>query len=85
MTPGQCRAARAWLGWTQQDLAERARVGLSTVKEFEGEGKQTRPAMRNAIRRAMERSGATFTTDPPSVSVSISGMQLQEWLEMNRA
>jgi ribosome-binding protein aMBF1 (putative translation factor) len=40
MAPEHSRAARAWLGWSQQDLAERAKVGLSTVKQFES-GKRT--------------------------------------------
>jgi transcriptional regulator with XRE-family HTH domain len=35
MTPEHSRAARAWLGWTQQELADRAKVGLSTIKDFE--------------------------------------------------
>jgi DNA-binding XRE family transcriptional regulator len=35
MTREQSRAARAWLGWTQQDLAARANVSLCTVKAFE--------------------------------------------------
>lgn len=35
MKPEHSRAARAWLGWSQADLAERAKVGLSTVKDFE--------------------------------------------------
>lgn len=40
MAPEHSRAARAWLGWSQQDLADRAKVGLSTVKDFEA-GKRT--------------------------------------------
>ena len=35
MTPEQTRAARGWLGWPQAKLAEAARVGLSTVKDYE--------------------------------------------------
>jgi transcriptional regulator with XRE-family HTH domain len=35
MTPRQCRAARALLGWTQADLAELAGLGLSTIEDFE--------------------------------------------------
>jgi hypothetical protein len=33
--PEQCRAARAWLGWTQEELSRRSSVGLSTIKDFE--------------------------------------------------
>jgi len=57
LSPEQCRAARAWLGWPQDELAKRAKVGLSTLKDFEG-GK--RAPMRNnleAIRHAIEAAG----------------------------
>jgi ribosome-binding protein aMBF1 (putative translation factor) len=35
LTPEQSRAARGWLDWSQQDLAEKAHVSLSTVRDFE--------------------------------------------------
>jgi hypothetical protein len=37
MTPAQCRAARALLGITQAQLARAAKLGLSTVVDFEKE------------------------------------------------
>ena len=35
ISPRQCRAARAWLGWTQRELAEKAGVDMQTVMHFE--------------------------------------------------
>jgi DNA-binding transcriptional regulator YiaG len=35
LSPEQCRAARGWLDWSQEDLAQRANVALSTVRDFE--------------------------------------------------
>ncbi len=57
VSPEQCRAARAWLGWPQDELAKRAKIGLSTLKDFES-GK--RAPMRNnleAIQHAIEAAG----------------------------
>jgi DNA-binding XRE family transcriptional regulator len=35
ITSQQCRAARAWLDWKQEELARAAGVSLSTVRDFE--------------------------------------------------
>lgn len=66
MSPEQVRAARNWLAWTQAELAERAKVGLSTVKDYEG-GKRT-PIANNleAIKKALENGGIRFTADSVS-------------------
>lgn len=57
MSPEQSRAARGWLAWSQQNLAERASVGLSTVRDFEAGRRQ--PIANNiaAMRRAIEDAG----------------------------
>ena len=63
MSPEQVRAARSWLAWTQAELASRAKVGLSTIKDYEG-GNRT-PIQNNlvAIQRALEASGIQFIPD----------------------
>ena len=35
LLPEQCRAARGLLDWTQEQLAERAGIARSTVRDFE--------------------------------------------------
>ena len=57
MSPEQSRAARGWLGWSQTELATRASVSLSTVRDFET-GVRT-PIANNiaAMRRAIEEAG----------------------------
>lgn len=40
ISTAQCKAARALLAWNQQELAQRAQIGVSTVADFE-RGKRT--------------------------------------------
>ncbi len=62
ISPEQCRAARAWLGWTQAELASRAGVGLSSLKDFEKAGpRRTLPAIKSQIQRVLEDAGIVFT------------------------
>lgn len=63
ITSAQCRAARSWLKWTQAELAGRAQVGLSAVKNFEAESVRTLPAIRSQLQRAFEDAGAEFPDD----------------------
>ena len=73
MTPEQCRAARGWLGWTQQELARRARVGLSTVKLFEHGERKTIAATGEAMHRAIEAAGIVFLEeDGKAVGIRLS-------------
>ncbi|MFC0387255.1 helix-turn-helix domain-containing protein [Muricoccus vinaceus] len=52
-----CRAARALLNWSQDELAKAASVGVNTVRNFEQEKASPRPAILSAIRSALERAG----------------------------
>ncbi len=61
LTPGQIRAARGWLGLTQGEVADRAKIGLSTVRDLETERRQISSAMLEAIRTALEAEGVQFT------------------------
>lgn len=67
LTPEQSRAARGWLNWSQEDLAQRANVSLSTVRNFE-KGRNV-PIKNNldAIRLSLEMAGIAlvFRGDKP--------------------
>ena len=60
LTPSQCRAARGLLDWTQQELADTAHIGVATVRLFEGEGAEARPATIAVLRLAFEKAGVEF-------------------------
>jgi hypothetical protein len=75
ITGGQIRAARAFLKWSATELAEKAKLGLSTVQSIEaadgspeaGGGLEWRAAAREqsvtAIEHALVRAGVTFLAD----------------------
>jgi len=60
MTPTQCKMARVALGWSARDLAQRARVGVNTVKRFES-GKPANVSTVTLIEQAFEAAGIEFT------------------------
>jgi ribosome-binding protein aMBF1 (putative translation factor) len=64
LTPEQSRAARGWLGWSQTELGNRAKVSLSTVRDFET--RQRTPIANNieAMQRALEAAGIRLLFDP---------------------
>ncbi len=72
MSPEQCRAARAWLDISQEELANAANVSLSTVRDFE-KGRRA-PIANNlaAIQAALEMRGAAFSDDAKTFGLSFS-------------
>jgi transcriptional regulator with XRE-family HTH domain len=73
VTSEQSRAARGWLNWTQEDLAKRANVSLSTIRDFE-KGRRT-PIGNNldAIRRAFEDAGVVLVFQADRTAVGVNG------------
>jgi len=60
ITASQCRAARGLLYWTQQELADAARIGVATVRQFEAGGAETRQATLAVLKWAFESAGVEF-------------------------
>lgn len=79
MTPEQTRAARAWLGWSQGELAKRAGVGLSTVQDFERGQRTPIPNNIAAMRRAIEAGGVLllFDKDGSAAGIARRGSQIE--------
>lgn len=63
LAPEHSRAARGWLNWTQEELAKKANVSLSTIRDFE-KGRRI-PIANNidAIRRVFEAYGVKLLDD----------------------
>jgi transcriptional regulator with XRE-family HTH domain len=59
-TPGQCKAARALLELTQGELADAAKLGLSTIVDFEKKRRQVSVDAIQAIRDALAARGVEF-------------------------
>jgi transcriptional regulator with XRE-family HTH domain len=74
ITPAQSRAARALLDWSQTELAGRANLSESTIRDFE-KGRRV-PATNNlaAVRRAFEAAGVQLLNDnQPGVRLKAKG------------
>ncbi len=70
----QLRAARALLGWTAKDLAERAHVHLSTVQRMERCHGPVRGNVtsHDAVVDALHDSGIVFVSDNGRVGVLLN-------------
>ncbi|WGG60819.1 helix-turn-helix transcriptional regulator [Brucella intermedia] len=61
ITAHQTRAARALLGWTQEMLADRARVSLTALKRMESiNGLRVYESTADQVRRVLEAQGIVF-------------------------
>jgi len=72
ITARQSRAARALLGWTQETLADKARVSLTALKRLESaSGLEVYESTRDEVRRAFEQSGVVFLSSDRGVGVMV--------------
>ena len=60
VVPAQIRAGRSLLGWSQEYLAEKANVGLSTVRDYENERRGAASAGARSVCLALETHGVSF-------------------------
>src|SRR5690349_4027400 len=73
MSPEQCRAARAWLDWSMDDLASQAHVSNSTIRDFEAGRRLPIANNLTAIRRALEAEGVEFMYREDGAGTGIAG------------
>jgi len=60
MTPAQCRAARALLGWSQEELSVAASVSRKTIADFEADKRTAYDRTLRDLRAALEEAGVEF-------------------------
>lgn len=60
LTPAQCRAARALIGWSRDQAANAAKVAERTLVDFENGTRSPRDSTLTAIRGALEAAGVIF-------------------------
>jgi transcriptional regulator with XRE-family HTH domain len=63
-TPAQIRAARALMGLSQAEVAERAGISVPTIKRAEADrGIRVSADVMASIRRALEKAGVIFVEE----------------------
>lgn len=71
ITGRQIQAARALLGWSQQQLADKAVVSRNALNRLENERVDARTSTVEAVRRALEDAGIEFLSDGESEGVRL--------------
>ncbi|TXN40651.1 helix-turn-helix transcriptional regulator [Methylobacterium sp. WL30] len=59
----QCRAARALLDWTREDLARESKVSRATIADYETGKRPARERTTDDLRQALEAGGIEFTPE----------------------
>ena len=67
----QCRAARAMLGWSQDQLGRAAQVAKKTIADFERGATTPHPRTIAALQNALEQAGITFVPDDGAVGAGL--------------
>jgi transcriptional regulator with XRE-family HTH domain len=71
--PAQIRAARALLGWRQEDLSKASGVGAATVRRVESSNSRTTSYVStlSRIQAAFETAGVLFIDDDGSAGFGV--------------
>ena len=75
VSPGQMRAARGLIGWSQTKLAAEAGLSLPTIARFEADkGPNVSNDAISKMRRSLESAGIEFTNgEEPGVKLKKKG------------
>jgi transcriptional regulator with XRE-family HTH domain len=71
LLPAQCRAARALLGWSREQLAQAADVAHRTTVDFEREARRPHEQTLSRLRAALEHGGVVFIVADGSAGAGV--------------
>lgn len=71
ITPKQCNAARAMLGWSRSTLSEKSQVSSSAVSNFETGKTKPIPANLRVLKQTLKTAGVEFANDGDAEGVSL--------------
>jgi transcriptional regulator with XRE-family HTH domain len=71
--PAQIRAARALLGWRQEDLSKTSRVGTATIRRIEkaNSNRTGYVSTLSRIQAALETAGVLFIDDDGTAGIGV--------------
>ena len=68
LSPAQCRAARALLGWSQDRLSEASKVAKATIANFEAGKRSPYDRTLADVQRALDDAGVIFLAADENIS-----------------
>lgn len=84
LTASQCRAARALIEWSQQQLSQAASIDLQTIADFEKRFCSADETTRRRLRAALEAAGVVFIAENGGGAGARLKFSREEVWEVNR-
>ena len=84
LTASQCRAGRALIEWSQQELSQSAAIDVQTVVDFERRFRSADETTRRRLRAALEAAGVVFISENCGGAGARLKFNREEVWEVNR-
>jgi hypothetical protein len=84
LTASQCRAGRALIDWSQQQLSQAASIDVQTVADFEKRFRAADETTRRRLRAALEAAGVVFIAENGGGAGARLKFSREEVWEVNR-